>query len=89
MKIPGDSFQMGDHFGLGAYGELPVHPVSLSSFYIGKYEVTNQQYCDFLNDSYPDKIVIDALNIYSVDDVTKSFPYYSLFNDVYGGSRIL
>jgi len=29
--------------------EYPVHTVTLSAYAIGKYEVTNQQYCDVLN----------------------------------------
>ena len=28
---------------------IPVHKVRLDSFQISKYEITNQQYCDFLN----------------------------------------
>jgi len=47
--IPGGTFEMGDSFGEGPDGERPVHTVTLDSFYIGKYEVTDQQYCDFLN----------------------------------------
>ncbi|MBN2091622.1 SUMF1/EgtB/PvdO family nonheme iron enzyme [candidate division KSB1 bacterium] len=38
---------------------LPVHQVKLNRFKISKYEITNQQYCDFLNSDdlakiYPD-----------------------------------
>jgi len=40
---------MGDSFGEGLEAELPVHTVTVDSFYMGKYEITNQQYCDFLN----------------------------------------
>lgn len=29
--------------------EQPVHQVQLNDFYIGKYEVTNAEYCEFLN----------------------------------------
>lgn len=32
--------------------EFPYHKVILSSFYIGKYEVTNKEFCDFLNSVY-------------------------------------
>jgi len=28
---------------------FPVHKVLLSDFYIGKYEITNKQYCNFIN----------------------------------------
>jgi len=47
--IPGGSFQMGDSFSEGGSSELPVHTVTLDSFYMGKYEVTNGQYCQYLN----------------------------------------
>ena len=38
--VKGGPFQMGD---------APGHPVTLSDFEIGKYQVTNQQFCTFLN----------------------------------------
>lgn len=41
-----DGFQMGQT-GIAA----PVHAVKLSSFYIGAFEVTNTEYCAFLNAS--------------------------------------
>jgi formylglycine-generating enzyme required for sulfatase activity len=47
--IPGGTFEMGDNLGDGNLGERPVHTVTLDSFYIGKYEITNRQYCDYLN----------------------------------------
>jgi len=47
--IPGGTFEMGDSFGEGVASERPVHTVTLDSFLIGKYKVSNQQYCDFLN----------------------------------------
>jgi len=49
VLIPGGSFLMGDGFGEGWPEERPVRSVALDAFYMGKYEVTNGQYCDFLN----------------------------------------
>jgi len=49
VLIPAGTFQMGDSFNEGWGAELPVHTVQLDSFYIGKFEVTNGQYCDYLN----------------------------------------
>ena len=47
--IPGGGFEMGDHHdGVEAH-ERPLHPVLLDPFFMGRYEVTNQQYADFLN----------------------------------------
>ena len=47
--VQGGTFEMGDHFNEGFSAELPVHEVTLSSFYIGQYEVTHTNYIEFLN----------------------------------------
>lgn len=47
--IPGGEFEMGDHYGVGHSDELPLHDVNVSSFYIDRFEVSNQKYCDYLN----------------------------------------
>jgi gluconolactonase len=51
--IPGGTFDMGDHHDLGGAehrnDEVPIHCVTLKSFYISVYEITNQQYCEYLN----------------------------------------
>jgi formylglycine-generating enzyme required for sulfatase activity len=44
VSIPGGSFQMGDTKNEGYDGEKPVHTVTLNSFYMGKYQVTQAQY---------------------------------------------
>jgi len=55
VEIPGGTFEMGDHSGLGGtdpkHGsdELPLHTVTLDAFYMGKYETTNAEYCHSLN----------------------------------------
>jgi formylglycine-generating enzyme required for sulfatase activity len=49
VSIPAGSFQMGDSFVEGNSEERPVHTVTVDAFSMGKYEVTNQQYCAFLN----------------------------------------
>lgn len=47
VKVPAGMFQMGSNDFSNAQ---PVHEVTLTNdFYIGKYEVTNQQYADMLN----------------------------------------
>jgi len=48
--VPAGEFQMGDNFNEGYSEELPVHTVYLDAYYIGKYMVTNEQYCLFLNE---------------------------------------
>ncbi|MDR2596139.1 MAG: formylglycine-generating enzyme family protein [Treponema sp.] len=42
VQIPGGSFDMGSDSGFDE--EKPVHTVTLSSFYMGKYEVTQEQW---------------------------------------------
>ncbi len=52
VLIEGGFFMMGDskNGDEGGYAdELPIHEVSLSPFLIGKSEITNQEYCQFLN----------------------------------------
>lgn len=55
VLIPGGSFLMGDHHDLGGRehrnDEVPIRSVTLEPFYIGKFEVTTMEYCEFLNGS--------------------------------------
>jgi len=53
VKIPGGTFQMGSNE--GEADEIPVHSVTVGSFYMAETEVTNQQYCTFLNSKRPDE----------------------------------
>ena len=52
VLIPAGEFMMGDSFDEGGADELPVHDVYLDSYYIDTYEVTNDQYCTYLNSAY-------------------------------------
>jgi serine/threonine protein kinase len=47
VEIPGSSFFMGNP--KGGSDEKPVHEVILNSFKISRFEITNKQYCVFLN----------------------------------------
>ncbi len=42
--VQGGTFQMGDHIGDGESDELPLHDVTVSDFYIGKFEVTQEDW---------------------------------------------
>jgi formylglycine-generating enzyme required for sulfatase activity len=44
VAVPGGCFQMGDTFGDGDSDEKPVHEVCVDSFFLGKYEVTQEEY---------------------------------------------
>jgi len=46
--VPGDTFQMGSE--TGTDNEKPVHPVTLSAFWIDQTEVTNAQYAKCVTD---------------------------------------
>jgi formylglycine-generating enzyme required for sulfatase activity len=71
ILIPAGTFQMGDSLD-GESDALPVHTVTLSSFYMDKYDITNQQYCSFLN-SAAVKVVSGIA--YASTDSSNSFPY--------------
>ena len=46
VLIPAGSFQMGGVAGEGDVNELPAHAVTLSAFYMEKYEVTQALWSD-------------------------------------------
>jgi sulfatase modifying factor 1 len=73
--IPDGEFQMGDNLGDGYSDELPVHMVTLDSFYMGKYEITNRQYCDYLNSAWPGQIKVVSGVVYAVSDSSNGYPY--------------
>jgi len=52
--VKGGTFQMGSNE--GEYDEQPIHFVTINDFYISKYEVTNAEFCEFLNDNKTDTI---------------------------------
>ena len=50
--IPEGEYEMGDHLRSGTYDELPVHAVYIDAFYMDNFEVTNIEYCTYLNSVY-------------------------------------
>jgi formylglycine-generating enzyme len=75
--IPRGSFLMGASMNdLFTSNERPVHTVSLDSFAMNKYEVTNAQFCAFLNSGYPSQLKVVAGIVYSSGDTANRFPYY-------------
>jgi len=48
VSVKGGTFRMGSND--GDSDEKPIHSVTLSDYSIGKYEVTNAQFCAFLNE---------------------------------------
>lgn len=49
IKVEGGVFEMGNKFSNDYEDEIPVHKVKVNTFYIGKYEITTEQFCTFLN----------------------------------------
>ncbi len=49
VLVPAGEFEMGEGE-VGMTWSAPVHTVHLDSFYIGKYEVTNEEYKKFIDD---------------------------------------
>ena len=49
LYVQGGTFQMGSTDSDADEEESPVHPVTVSSFYISRYEVSSRQYLEFLN----------------------------------------
>jgi formylglycine-generating enzyme required for sulfatase activity len=73
VTIPADTFVMGDHHGFVDPGhpsdELPLHNVSLSSYQISPYELTNKAFCYFLNDlAASNQVTVTDSNVYITGD---------------------
>jgi len=75
VYIPDGEFEMGRHVGNGWGDELPVHVVLLDAFFVSKFEITNRQYCDYLNSSYPAKLKVVSGVVYAASDSGNSYPY--------------
>jgi formylglycine-generating enzyme len=75
VPIPAGTFQMGDSFSEAYSDERPVHTVTLSSFYTSKYEITNGQYCEFLNSALSQGLItVSGGVVYKAGSGT-SYPY--------------
>jgi formylglycine-generating enzyme required for sulfatase activity len=91
VVIPAGTFQMGNSTDAseGFSDELPVHTVTLDSFAMGKYEITNEQYCAFLNSAYPSQLkVVDGV-VYgsgvtycSTSSAPSGYPNYGEFSQI-------
>ncbi len=81
--VPAGAFKMGDNFGDGEGLERPVHTVELDSYYIGKYEVTNEQWKKFRDDpGYDDPKFWPGARPVPKDQVT----YWTMANNHGGGT---
>ncbi len=68
VLIPAGEFRMGDHFDEGDLDNFPPHDVLIDQFYMGICEVTNREYCEFLNSA------LSQGQIHVDDGVVYGFP---------------
>ena len=63
VAIPGGTFEMGDHAGVGDADERPIHSVTLDAFFMDKFEVSNAKFADYLNHS---NVLLNNNHVYQV-----------------------
>jgi formylglycine-generating enzyme required for sulfatase activity len=73
--IPGGTFAMGDNFSEGGSDERPVHTVTVDLFFMGKYEITNRQYCDYLNSALSQGLITVTSGVVYKAGSGTSYPY--------------
>jgi len=83
--VQGDTFTTGDSWGDGTYDSTPRHLVTLNSFYIGKYEITNTQLINIYNWALEgDKIYVSSYRVFLTSGDGKGLIDISDFNSAYG-----
>jgi len=75
--ISGGTFQMGDSYSEGELDEQPLHTVTVDSFAMGKYNITNQQYCDYLNSTLGQGLITVTSGVVYQAGSGTSYPYCS------------
>jgi formylglycine-generating enzyme required for sulfatase activity len=74
VYIPDGTFQMGDSLD-GDSSALPLHTVTLSSFSMGKYDITNSQYCAYLNSVLGQGLITVTSGVVYKAGSGTSYPY--------------
>jgi sulfatase modifying factor 1 len=84
VKIPGGTFEMGNHEGSGDADERPVHTVTLRSFQMSKYETTNAQYAAYLNAALARGLIQVVKGVvYAATDGNLAEPYFDTSVNIY------
>ncbi len=75
VEVKGGTYQQGDTFNVGGEDERPVHKVTVKDFFIGKYEVTQEQWKAVVkkNPSHfiGDKLPVDSVSWDEAQDFIK------------------
>ncbi|MCD4657320.1 MAG: hypothetical protein K8S87_07225, partial [Planctomycetes bacterium] len=66
VLMPEREIVIGDITGIGATDEIPTKTLKLRPFYYDKFEVSNAQYCKFLNSVDPRGLMIRFYNLDSI-----------------------
>lgn len=67
VLVPGGSYEMGRHSGIGSPSELPVHPVTVDAFFMDVFEVSNEKYADFLTTAFTQgRVTVSGMVVYQV-----------------------
>jgi formylglycine-generating enzyme required for sulfatase activity len=76
VQIPGGQFAMGDHFGFvdpqHPNDEIPIYNVTISPFYMDKFDITVKEYCEYLNSAMAQGSIIVTGGSYAITGGAKS-----------------
>jgi formylglycine-generating enzyme required for sulfatase activity len=72
--IPAGTFEMGDHANVGWSQEQPVHTVTIDTFYMDIFEVSNAKFADFLNNT---NVSVNGSSVYQVGGAGERISYLS------------
>ena len=61
--VKGGTYEMGDRFNEGNLDEFPIHSVKIDDFYMDKFEVTAQEFCDMLNYAKAESLITYSTTI--------------------------
>lgn len=70
VLIPEGEYEMGDHSGIGAPNERPIHATYIDAFLMDVFEVTHEEYCTYLNSAYSQELIeVSGGVVYKKDDI--------------------
>ncbi|PID30645.1 MAG: hypothetical protein CR982_00925 [Candidatus Cloacimonadota bacterium] len=90
VLVEGGQFQMGDYFDKGYDDETPVHSVELNSFFMGKHEVTQDEYSSLMNSNpsnfLGDNRPVEKVSWYEAIEYCNKLSELEGFDKCYSGS---